>query len=108
MKKAVLVLSGAALILMMAVVVFSAAAAGNVDAGKAVYAAQKCKMCHSIAGEGNIKWPLDGVGKKLKADEIVKWTKTPKVMKADTTMKAYPDISQKDMDDLTAYMLSLK
>lgn len=106
MKNAVLVLTGAALILMMAVVLFSAA--GNIEAGKAVYAAQKCKMCHSIAGEGNTKWPLDGVGKKLKADEIVKWTMTPKVMKADTTMKAYPDISTKDMDDLTAYMLSLK
>jgi cytochrome c2 len=106
MKNAVLVLTGAALILMMAVVLFSAA--GNIEAGKAVYAAQKCKMCHSIAGEGNTKWPLDGVGKKLKADEIVKWTMTPKVMKADTTMKAYPDISTMDMDDLTAYMLSLK
>jgi cytochrome c2 len=106
MKNAVLVLTGTALILVMAVVVFSAA--GDVEAGKAVYATLKCKMCHSIAGEGNVKWPLDGTGKKLKADEIVKWTKTPKVMKADTTMKAYPDISQKDMDDLTAYMLSLK
>jgi cytochrome c2 len=106
MKNAVLVLTGAALILTMAVVVFSAA--GNVDAGKAVYATLKCKMCHSISGEGNTKWPLDGVGKKLKADEIVKWTKTPKAMKADSIMKAYPDISQKDMDDLTAYLLSLK
>ena len=106
MKNAVLLLSGVALILVMAVVVFSAA--GDVEAGKAVYAAQKCKLCHSIAGEGNTKWPLDGVGKKLSADEIVKWTKTPKEMDAKTTMKAYPNISQKDMDDLTAYMLSLK
>jgi cytochrome c2 len=105
MKRTVLVLTGAALILASAVVAFSA---GDPEAGKLVYTAQKCQLCHSIAGVGNKKSPLDGIGAKLKADEISKWIKTPKEMKADTKMKAYPDLAAKDLDNLVAYMLSLK
>ncbi len=106
MKTAVMLVFGAVLILLCCAILFSADAA--VDHGKVVYAAQKCSMCHSIAGVGNKKSPLDGVGAKLKADEIVKWIKTPKEMKADSKMKAYPNLPQKDLEDLTAYMLSLK
>jgi mono/diheme cytochrome c family protein len=86
--------------------------------GKQVYdaAAPKCKMCHSIAGEGNAKGSLDGVGGKLKADEIKAWIRTPKEMsekaKADRKppMVAYTKekISDADLDALTAYILSLK
>jgi mono/diheme cytochrome c family protein len=86
--------------------------------GKQVYdaAAPKCKMCHSIAGDGNAKGSLDDVGGKLKADEIKAWIRTPKEMsekaKADRKppMTAYPKekISDADLDALTAYLLSLK
>ena len=41
-----------------------------VKKGQEVYAAQKCSTCHSIAGKGGKQSPLDGVGKKLSADEI--------------------------------------
>jgi hypothetical protein len=37
--------------------------------GVKVYAAQKCSICHSIAGAGNKKLPLDGVGAKLTEDQ---------------------------------------
>ena len=30
--------------------------------GEQVYAAQKCSVCHSIAGKGGKQNPLDGVG----------------------------------------------
>ena len=43
-------------------------------------ATPKCKVCHSVAGEGNAKGSLDGVGGKLKADEIKAWMRTPKEM----------------------------
>ncbi len=46
------------------------ASAQDAEKGKAVYAAQKCSMCHSIAGAGSKANPLDGVGKKLSADDI--------------------------------------
>ena len=38
--------------------------------GQQVYAAQKCSVCHSIAGKGGKASPLDGVGAKLSAAEI--------------------------------------
>jgi mono/diheme cytochrome c family protein len=90
----------------------------KVEKGKAVYdAAQpmKCKYCHSIAGSGT-KGPLDGVGARLKADEIKAWVRTPKdkAEKAKATRKpampAYPKekISDEDLESLTAYLLSLK
>lgn len=84
-----------------------AAAGGDVEKGKAVYEAQKCKMCHSIAGVGNKKFPLDGVAGKLSAEDIKKWIVDPKSMKKDTIMKAYK-LSDADLDNLMAYMLSLK
>ena len=86
--------------------------------GKQVYdsATPKCKMCHAIGGEGNAKGSLDGVGSKLKAEEIKAWIRTPKEMAAKTKaerkppMLAYPadKLSDADVDALTAYILSLK
>jgi cytochrome c2 len=85
-----------------------------IERGKAVYTEQKCKLCHSIAGEGNTKGPLDGVGSKLTAAEIKEWIVDPKAMTAKTKaerkpfMKAYPNVPQADLDALVAYMQSLK
>ena len=105
MKKVILLALAAAAV--MAITLTAAAQGGDVEKGKAVYEAQKCKMCHSIAGVGNKKSPLDGVGKKLSADDIKKWILEPKTMKADTTMKAYK-LAEPDLGNLVAYMLSLK
>lgn len=76
--------------------------------GREVYAIQKCALCHSISGIGGKKMPLDGVGSKLESEEIKKWILTPKDMKADTTMKAYPNLPKKDLNDLIAYLMTLK
>jgi len=105
MKRIVLLSLAASLITAYAFAL--AAAGGDVEKGKAVYEAQKCKMCHSIAGVGNKKFPLDGVGGKLSAEDIKKWIVEPKSMKKDTIMKAYK-LSDADLDNLMAYMLSLK
>ncbi len=96
------------LALVLAVGVFVYAAQGSAEHGKEVYTAQKCQMCHSIAGTGNKAHPLDGVGAKLSAEDMKKWIKTPKAMKADAKMKAYPNLSEKDTDDLVAYLMTLK
>jgi mono/diheme cytochrome c family protein len=96
------------------------ASAGDpaVEKGEKVYAAAmpKCKVCHSIGGVGNAKGALDGVGSKLKADEIKAWVRTPREMteKAKATRKpvmaayAADKLSDADLDALTAYLLSLK
>ncbi len=80
--------------------------------GKAVYDAQKCSLCHAVAGKGNAKGSLDKVGAKLSAADIRKWIVTPKEMKSETNrkpeMRAYPNLPAADLDALVAYMASLK
>ena len=51
----------------------SAAAQDPVARGAAVYEAQKCSVCHSIAGKGNAKGSLDAVGTTLSRDDIRAW-----------------------------------
>ena len=83
--------------------------------GQEVYTAQKCSLCHQIAGKGNKASPLDGVGKKLSADEIRQWIVDPVAMakKAGSTKKPpmqnkYGKLPAADIDALVAYMQSLK
>lgn len=89
-------------------------ARAQVEQGIKVYAAQKCSICHSIAGAGNKKFPLDGVGTKLSAAEIREWIVSPldAAKKANSTakpaMKAYPTLPKAEVDAIVAYMQSLK
>lgn len=82
--------------------------------GATVYGAQKCGMCHSVSGKGNPKGVLDGVGKKLKADEIREWIVNAPAMTAQAkatrkpAMKAYSQLSKGDVEALVAYLQSLK
>jgi hypothetical protein len=84
------------------------------EKGAQIYAAQKCSLCYSIAGKGNKKLPLDGVGTKVSADDMRKWITTPKEMEAKletkpkVPMKAYPNLPTKDLDALVAYLQTLK
>lgn len=86
-----------------------------VKRGQEVYAAQKCSVCHSTAGKGNKANPLDGVGKKLSADEIKQWITNPTEMTAKSKSTKKPPMPAKygklpaaDVDALVAYMQSLK
>jgi mono/diheme cytochrome c family protein len=86
----------------------------KVDKGIKVYAANNCKMCHSIAGVGNAKGPLDGVGSKLTVDEIKQWIVDPVGMTAKTKAERKPlmpkgkPLAADEVDALVAYMASLK
>ena len=92
----------------------AAAQDAKVERGKQVYVEQKCKLCHSIGGEGSAKGPLDDVGSKLKADEIKEWIVNAPAMTEKTkatrkpVMKAYPNLPAADLEALVAYMGSLK
>jgi mono/diheme cytochrome c family protein len=46
---------------------FATADDAQIDKGKAVFAAQKCSMCHSIAGKGNPKGSLERRGLQIHA-----------------------------------------
>jgi mono/diheme cytochrome c family protein len=87
----------------------------KVKRGQEVYTAQKCQLCHSIDGKGNKSNPLDGVGKKLSAEEIRQWIVSPADMTAKTKSTKKPPMQDKysklpaaDIDALVAYMQSLK
>ena len=111
------ILSVAALMLLVAAPRPLAAARQDdaVKKGAQVYAAQKCQTCHSIAGKGSKANPLDGVGKKLSADEIRQWIVNPTEMtkKSGSTKKPpmpakYAKLPAADLDALVAYLASLK
>lgn len=87
----------------------------QVKKGEAVYTAQKCSMCHQVAGKGNKANPLDGVGAKLSAADIKQWIVDPvaAATKAKSTKKPpmpakYKSLPAADVDALVAYMQSLK
>jgi mono/diheme cytochrome c family protein len=102
-----------ALALGFIVMTAAAAAAQSADAGKKVYDAQKCGVCHSVAGVGNKKGPLEDAAAKLSADQIRQWIVDAPTMSAKTNatrkppMKAYM-LPKEDVDALVAYIQSLK
>ena len=108
------------LMAVLGVVIAAAPAVAGQDAelikkGQGVYGAQKCQVCHAIAGTGNKTNALDGVGKKLSADEIRQWIVQPAEMTAKVKSTKKPPMPAKysglpaaDLDALVAYMVSLK
>jgi mono/diheme cytochrome c family protein len=90
----------------------------KVAAGKTAFEAQKCNQCHAIKGVGGkLSTALDGVGTKLKAEDLKKWLTDPAAMEAklpkkptvpmSTFMKTHK-LTDADVDNLTAFLLSLK
>jgi mono/diheme cytochrome c family protein len=104
-----------ALALALSVAAPRAAAGQDAAKGEQVYNAQKCQVCHSIAGKGGKTSPLDGVGAKLSASDIRLWITQPAKMTAQTKSTKKPPMPAKwsslpaaELDALVAYMLSLK
>jgi mono/diheme cytochrome c family protein len=103
-----------ALVLSAALPAAVAAQADKIEAGKAVYAAQKCAQCHAIDGKGSkMSSALDGVGTKLTAAELKQWIVDPAPLTA--KLKTKPKVAMKkytlpeaDLDALLAYLASLK
>ena len=91
----------------------SAAAQDAKPEGEKVFAAQKCSLCHSIDGKGNLKGPLDEVGSQLSAKEIREWITDSKAMTAKTKpirkpeMKAFT-LPKPEVDALVAYLSAMK
>lgn len=90
-------------------------AADPVAAGRKVYDREKCATCHQIAKHGNSRFPLDGVGSKLTADQIRRWiTHTAEMENArpqrpviKMSAQTYR-LSKADLDALVAFLSSLK
>jgi mono/diheme cytochrome c family protein len=81
--------------------------------GEKLFVDQKCTLCHSIAGKGNAKGSLDGVGSKDSAADIRAWITDANAMTAKTGAQRKPAMKQfslekDDVDALVAYLSSLK
>jgi mono/diheme cytochrome c family protein len=95
----------------LAVLLAGSAFAADAAAGKAVFDSAKpaCKTCHTDA-----KHSLAKVGATSTPEDLKAWVRTPKdqMAKAKKTgmMPAYPaeKISDADLDNLVAYLSSLK
>ena len=88
--------------------------AAQADRGPQVFAAQKCSMCHAIAGKGNAKGPLDTVGAKYSAADLKEWIVNAKGMTEKTkamrkpAMRDFSALPAADVEALVGYLRTLK
>jgi mono/diheme cytochrome c family protein len=86
----------------------------HIEAGRQVYKQQACARCHSIAGKGNSRNPLDGVGVRRTADELRNWIIGADAIQGSVPVgilklkKSYRELSDYDLDSLVVYMQSLR
>ena len=99
-------------LMMLATVICMASAAqlaqaASVPAGQAVYKA-KCQMCHGADGSGNLPKakanPLGGATVQAKSDADLKTAVTAGA----GTMKPVPGVAGADLDNVVAFVRSLK
>lgn len=81
--------------------------------GAAIFTAQKCTMCHSVAGKGNPKGALDKMTATNKAEHIRQWLQDPEGMRAKSNATRTPamkplKLSADQIDALVAYLTSVK
>jgi len=81
----------------------------NVGLGKALFLSQGCTACHMVNGSGGSVGPdLSGEGEKGRTTE---WLRTqirdPKAHDSQSLMPAYSSLSNQQVDQLVAYLLSL-
>jgi len=86
--------------------------ANSVAAGKAVFDANNCAKCHSIAGQGNPRGrDLTHVGADPNhtAQWLIEHVKNPRAHNPNSRMPAFEGkISEQDLAALGAYLASLK
>jgi len=86
------------------------AAIGGADEGRAYYA-EKCRVCHSIAGDAGKMadkgGPLDDVGAKRDEAWVRAYLADPKSKMPDAKMPKMK-MTEQQFNDVVAYMMSLK
>jgi mono/diheme cytochrome c family protein len=91
--------------------------AAKIAAGKTAYTTLKCGTCHMIEKVGGkTASALDGIGAKMKEEDIRKWLTATAEMEAKlakkstmmTTWMKSKKLSDADVAGITAYLFSLK
>jgi hypothetical protein len=113
MTRTLALIGGTALIGLLSTTAYAQGA--GTQKGMDVFVAQKCSVCHSIAGKGKKNAPLDDVGSRLTAAEIKAWILDPVAMaeKREPKSTRKPPMKKKampagDVDALVALLTSLK
>ncbi len=82
--------------------------------GREIYEANRCSGCHSIAGTGNPRSPLDGVGARRTKEDLVDWitgtgTAAESLPSGVVRRKQrYSDLPPGDLTALVEYLSTLK
>ncbi len=77
--------------------------------GEAIYKAQGCSACHTIAGVGGKVGPdLSNEGRKRDKEWIEQQLRDPKSHNPQSIMPRFEKLSAKDLDDLAAYLAGLR
>ena len=79
-----------------------------IEAGQQVYAEQACARCHSIAGRGGARGPLDDVGARLSEAELRAWVTPSTETKGFQARHANIDLTPAQRDALVTYLRSLR
>ncbi|HUF46247.1 MAG TPA: c-type cytochrome [Vicinamibacterales bacterium] len=80
----------------------------NAAGGQKIYTAQKCSICHVIAGKGGKMGPdISKVGDTRDAAWLRKYLADPKSLDPKNKMPVVK-LKAPDMEDLIAYLLTLK
>ncbi len=75
-----------------------------VERGWGVYQAERCSACHSVAGVGSPRYPLDGVADRLTAEELRLWVVAPQEIRPGVRKRPYDHLSQEDVEALVAFL----
>ena len=85
----------------------------RIETGRQIYMQQNCGFCHSIAGQGNPRNPLDGVGTKRTASELRDFITGADTLQSVLTTsirkmkQRYRELSADELTALVIYMQSL-
>jgi len=87
----------------------------TIETGRRVYEREKCAVCHQVAGRGNSRFPLDGVGSRLSANDLRRWFTHTVQMEAAKPRKPAIEMSSRkynfrdtDLNALIEYLRTLK
>lgn len=81
----------------------------ELTAGQRVYQSQNCANCHMVSGIGGTTGPdLTHVGSKRDRAWLFGHFKDPKTYVPNSAMPGYGHLGEKELNDLTDYMVALK
>jgi cbb3-type cytochrome oxidase cytochrome c subunit len=75
-----------------------------VQQGWAIYRAEGCSWCHSIAGQGSPRYPLDGAADRNTREELRLWIVDPQQVRADVRKRRYDHLSNEEVAALVAFL----